>query len=80
MQLFLLAMKSKKVVIQKSLKDEHHIDNILPQLQNINFAGGTSRYRYIQIRGLGELSQFAEMGFGSYNNVSLLFARDERQK
>ena len=48
--------------IQKSLKDEHHIDNILPQLQNINFAGGTSRYRYIQIRGLGELSQFAGEG------------------
>ena len=39
-----------------------HIEEILLSEPNINYAGGTSRARYYQIRGIGELSQFAGEG------------------
>lgn len=37
-----------------------HIDSVLNSIPNINFAAGASRGRFIQIRGIGERSQFAE--------------------
>ncbi len=37
-----------------------HLEQLLGASPNLNFAGGTSRARYIQIRGIGERSQFAE--------------------
>ena len=39
-----------------------HIQDITPKLSNVNYAQGTSRPRYYQIRGLGELSQFSGEG------------------
>ncbi|MGD8415869.1 MAG: TonB-dependent receptor [Pseudomonadales bacterium] len=38
----------------------NHMEEILDQVPNLNFSGGTSRARYFQIRGIGELSQFEE--------------------
>lgn len=37
-----------------------HIQDVLQQLGNVNFAGGSSRARFIQIRGIGERSQFVD--------------------
>lgn len=37
-----------------------YIDNVLSIAPNVNFAAGASRGRFIQIRGIGERSQFAE--------------------
>lgn len=36
-----------------------HFEEVLADLPNVNFAGGTSRARFFQIRGIGERSQFA---------------------
>ncbi|MEX0332070.1 MAG: TonB-dependent receptor [Puniceicoccaceae bacterium] len=35
-----------------------HLEDLLGQLPNLNWAGGTSRPRFFQIRGIGESSQF----------------------
>lgn len=37
-----------------------HLDDVLQQLANVNFAAGASRGRFIQIRGIGERSQFVD--------------------
>lgn len=37
-----------------------HLQDMLHQLGNVNFAGGSSRSRFIQIRGIGERSQFVD--------------------
>lgn len=37
-----------------------HLDEILNLAPNVNFAAGASRGRYIQIRGIGERSQFVD--------------------
>lgn len=36
-----------------------HFDELISALPNVNFAGGTSRARFFQIRGIGERSQFS---------------------
>ncbi|WJG08341.1 TonB-dependent receptor [Aliiglaciecola sp. LCG003] len=41
-------------------RNANHLDDILSMAANINFASGASRGRFIQIRGIGERSQFAE--------------------
>ncbi|MCK9502857.1 MAG: TonB-dependent receptor [Porticoccaceae bacterium] len=37
-----------------------HLEEILNVAPNVNFAGGASRNRYLQIRGIGERSQFVD--------------------
>lgn len=37
-----------------------HIDSLLSSIPNVNFAAGASRGRFVQIRGIGERSQFRE--------------------
>ncbi len=37
-----------------------HIEEVLSQIANVNYASGTSRARYYQIRGIGERSQFID--------------------
>ncbi len=49
-----------------------HIDSVLNSIPNVNFAAGASRGRFIQIRGIGERSQFAEP-----INPSVSFITDE---
>jgi iron complex outermembrane receptor protein len=38
----------------------NHLEDVLAQVPNVNFAGGSSRARHIQIRGIGERSQQEE--------------------
>jgi iron complex outermembrane recepter protein len=37
-----------------------HLEDVLNLAPNVNFAGGASRARYYQVRGIGERSQFQE--------------------
>ena len=37
-----------------------HLEEVLNAVPNVNFAAGTSRARYLQVRGVGERSQFQE--------------------
>lgn len=41
-------------------RQSNHLEDILNTAANINFTSGASRGRFIQIRGIGERSQFAE--------------------
>ena len=43
-------------------REAHHLQDALGMVPNITFASGTSRPRYIQLRGVGERSQFAGEG------------------
>ncbi|GGW74127.1 TonB-dependent receptor [Alteromonas halophila] len=43
-----------------SSRQATHIDSVLAAAPNVNFASGASRGRFIQIRGIGERSQFSE--------------------
>ena len=58
------------VIGQQQLQDQNmqHFDNVLSTLANVNFSGGTSRPKYLQIRGVGERSEYlgapnASVGF-----------------
>ncbi|MEM0955303.1 MAG: TonB-dependent receptor [Pseudomonadota bacterium] len=42
------------------LRAAQHLEDVLNMAPNVNFAGGTSRARYVQIRGVGDRSQFQE--------------------
>ena len=42
------------------MRAAQHLEDVLNLAPNVNFAGGTSRARYIQIRGVGDRSQFQE--------------------
>ena len=41
-------------------REAQHLEGVLALAPNVNFAGGTSRARFFQIRGVGERSQFQE--------------------
>jgi iron complex outermembrane recepter protein len=53
---------SLSVIEQRTLRERNagHIEDILNTAPNVNFASGASRGRYIQIRGVGERSQFVD--------------------
>lgn len=38
----------------------NHLEEVLGQIPNVNYASGASRGRFFQIRGIGERSQFSE--------------------
>ena len=38
-----------------------HLDDVLSQLANVNFAAGASRGRFVQMRGIGERSEFIDV-------------------
>jgi outer membrane cobalamin receptor len=38
--------------------DSTHFEDLLNWVPNLNFAGGTTRARFFQIRGIGERSQY----------------------
>lgn len=54
----------KKVIDQTS---EPHFQALINNIPNLNWAGGSSRPRYFQIRGIGERSQFAGDGPPNYS-------------
>lgn len=41
-------------------RQSQHLDGLLGAIPNVNFASGASRGRFVQIRGIGERSQFSE--------------------
>ncbi|NMH59558.1 TonB-dependent receptor [Alteromonas ponticola] len=45
---------------QLDTNQARHIEDILNVAPNVNFAAGASRGKFVQIRGIGERSQFAE--------------------
>ena len=50
-------------VLNKALLEDSgaaHIQDVLQQAGNVNFASGSSRSRFFQIRGIGERSQFVD--------------------
>jgi iron complex outermembrane recepter protein len=51
---------SISVLDAQALRDagQQHFEDILPLVPNLNWAGDTSRPRYFQIRGIGELQQY----------------------
>ena len=52
--------KSITVLTRDELRKSsaNHLQTLVDQVPNINWAGGTSRPRYFQIRGIGERSHF----------------------
>ncbi|MCY3761478.1 MAG: TonB-dependent receptor, partial [Gemmatimonadetes bacterium] len=44
-----------------------HLQELIPAVPNLNWAGGTSRPRYFQIRGMGERSHYAGEGPPSFS-------------
>ena len=61
---------SVAVIDQQQIVDEggQHFEEIINKVANLNFAGGTSRPKYFQIRGVGERSEYrgapnASVGF-----------------
>jgi len=55
---------STQVIDTKNLNKNSysHLQEITHKVSNLNYAQGTSRPRYYQVRGLGELSQFSGEG------------------
>src|SRR5450631_4883138 len=51
---------SASVLNESTLRDagQQHFEDVLPLVPNLNWAGDTSRPRYFQIRGIGELQQY----------------------
>src|ERR1700760_2503405 len=51
---------SASVLSEAALRDagQQHFEDVLPLVPNLNWAGDTSRPRYFQIRGIGELQQY----------------------
>jgi iron complex outermembrane receptor protein len=51
---------SASVLAETTLRDagQQHFEDVLPLVPNLNWAGDTSRPRYFQIRGIGELLQY----------------------
>jgi len=51
---------SASVLNDRALHDagQQHFEDVLPLVPNLNWAGDTSRPRYFQIRGIGELQQY----------------------
>ncbi|HEX3398465.1 MAG TPA: TonB-dependent receptor [Steroidobacteraceae bacterium] len=51
---------SASVLSEATLRDagQEHFEDVLPLVPNLNWAGDTSRPRYFQIRGIGELQQY----------------------
>jgi iron complex outermembrane recepter protein len=51
---------SVSVLDSTTLQDagQQHLEDVLPLVPNLNWAGDTNRPRYFQIRGIGELEQY----------------------
>ena len=64
---YINSVSSISIFKQKEIKylNHRHFQNLIDYVPNLNWAGGTSRPRYFQIRGIGERSQY--FGEGSPN-------------
>ncbi|MDU0355589.1 TonB-dependent receptor plug domain-containing protein [Paraglaciecola aquimarina] len=52
-----ISVLSEQVIEQRQAQ---HIEELLNRAANVNFASGASRGRFVQIRGIGERSQFTD--------------------
>lgn len=52
-----IALISEQELARQSAQ---HLDDVLQQIGNLNFAAGASRGRYLQVRGVGERSEFVD--------------------
>ncbi len=54
--------QSATIISADAVQQRHvnHLDGVLNMAPNVNFSAGASRGKYIQIRGIGERSQFSE--------------------
>lgn len=54
--------QSIAIVDQQTITERNaeHLQSVLNSVANVNFSGGTSTARFIQIRGIGERSQFVD--------------------
>ena len=70
------AAASVTVMDRKRLREagNHHFQDLAGGIANLNWAGGTSRPRYFQIRGVGERKQYAG---GGPPNFSVGFVLDD---
>ncbi|OUW80127.1 MAG: hypothetical protein CBD77_00980 [bacterium TMED217] len=66
-ELYINTAASISIFKQKDIErlNQIHFQNLIDFVPNLNWAGGTSRPRYFQIRGIGERSQY--FGEGSPN-------------
>jgi len=53
---------SVSIIDKDAMQQRHsqHLQDTLNSFANVNFSGGTSTARFIQIRGIGERSQFVD--------------------
>lgn len=58
----LLTAQSVSVITDETIKARaaEHFEDLVNSVPNVNFAGGTGRARFFQIRGIGERSQFVD--------------------
>ena len=61
------AMSSLTVIDAASLQERRHLQDVVASVPNLNWAGGTSRPQYFQIRGVGERSNYAGEGPPSFS-------------
>ena len=56
------APTSVSVMTRDAIDERHgtHMEEVLNRIPNLNFSSGSSRARFIQIRGVGERSQFVD--------------------
>ena len=68
-ELYINTASSISIFKQKDIKQlsQIHFQNLLDYVPNLNWAGGTSRPRYFQIRGIGERSQYFGEGSPNYS-------------
>lgn len=55
-----LATSISLIKPESSLSPANHLEDVVARTANVNFASGSSRARYFQIRGIGERGQFIE--------------------
>ena len=80
------------VIDESVMKDRaaQHLESVLNISPNINYSGGASRARFVQIRGVGDLEQFVDpkhfpsvgiliddINFGGTANAGMLFDIDQ---
>lgn len=61
------AASSVTVIGAESLRERRHLQDLTADIPNLNWAGGTARPQYFQIRGIGERSNYAGEGPPSFS-------------
>jgi len=61
------ATSSVTVIEAITLRENRHLQDVTASIPNLNWAGGTARPQYFQIRGIGERSNYAGEGPPSFS-------------